>query len=502
MRRRSCLPLLASPVVALGCATTSPPRDPAFLVYTSKDGELSTHVVHVDRPGVDHLAGIWVYDPAHQPPWLGAAGGPDACACPEVCGEASRPFQRPDAVHSGNDTCDDPVFQSFVGGTLFGAAETHSDTCMTGLNLYGGEVVEVDLLPAKWRPDAMSGPAEWCVEGGTAGEVPEPEGVCTLSGGRWLDGDEGECGVCRESYNDDTPYLRRGLLTTVSEIWSGASAEPEAQLVGQIAVTPQRCPSPEEPCGELGAFAAAFALPPDEDAPPYTPPGEPAFWVANDGRVALAVDPKATGVGADPLTVWTLSAEPRAVDVSPEGVIGVRYHADVTALLDRVCAVVCSPRWCEATFPERQCPEVLDDDQRDCTYGVERDEDDADSADDDNAADDDSADDGDPGVPPRPTTPPSGPTTAPDPRSASELGNACFAHLKAGDLATAERECALALERADNDRTRGAVLFNLGLLAEKRGDAASARTYYQRSLTARPNDTVRKRLEALGPARL
>jgi hypothetical protein len=55
----------------------------------------------------------------------------------------------------------------------------------------------------------------------------------------------------------------------------------------------------------------------------------------------------------------------------------------------------------------------------------------------------------------------------------------------------------LALSYADDPNKRGMLLYNLGRIAEARGQATQAIDHYQASLAARPNDTVAKQLETV-----
>ncbi len=73
----------------------------------------------------------------------------------------------------------------------------------------------------------------------------------------------------------------------------------------------------------------------------------------------------------------------------------------------------------------------------------------------------------------------------------SEHGWAAF---RAGELDTAKASTNKALEFATKERARASMLYNLGRIAEKRGDLNDAAGYYEQSLRYRPNKTVKKRL--------
>jgi tetratricopeptide (TPR) repeat protein len=82
-----------------------------------------------------------------------------------------------------------------------------------------------------------------------------------------------------------------------------------------------------------------------------------------------------------------------------------------------------------------------------------------------------------------------------DPRLLVELGWAAFL---AGDLQRAEAATAQGLPGARGKPSEGAALYNLGRIAEQRGDKDEAARRYRESLSARPNAAVEKRLSALG----
>lgn len=82
--------------------------------------------------------------------------------------------------------------------------------------------------------------------------------------------------------------------------------------------------------------------------------------------------------------------------------------------------------------------------------------------------------------------------------TAQQFGERCWAELGAGRLEEAERLCRCGLTLQPSSRVRGALLYNLGRIAEQRGDVHSAAARYRESLEARgENAEVRRRLEAL-----
>ncbi len=72
----------------------------------------------------------------------------------------------------------------------------------------------------------------------------------------------------------------------------------------------------------------------------------------------------------------------------------------------------------------------------------------------------------------------------------------CYQHLRAGALPYARAACNKALEMNPPDaETKGAILFNAGLVEHKGGDPVAACDLLRRSLAARPNDGVKKKVD-------
>ncbi|MCA9711549.1 MAG: tetratricopeptide repeat protein, partial [Myxococcales bacterium] len=83
-------------------------------------------------------------------------------------------------------------------------------------------------------------------------------------------------------------------------------------------------------------------------------------------------------------------------------------------------------------------------------------------------------------------------------RSARAWGNDCVARLRIGHWASAEASCLEGLTIATEAKTKGALLYNLGRIAEAQGAQAQALEHYRSSLAARPDDrTVKRRLAKL-----
>jgi tetratricopeptide (TPR) repeat protein len=79
-----------------------------------------------------------------------------------------------------------------------------------------------------------------------------------------------------------------------------------------------------------------------------------------------------------------------------------------------------------------------------------------------------------------------------------ELGNTCFMYIGIEQWRDAEQACLRGLSVADEPSTRGAILYNLGLIAEAEGAREQAGLYYRESLAVRPrNRAVERRLAKL-----
>ena len=90
-----------------------------------------------------------------------------------------------------------------------------------------------------------------------------------------------------------------------------------------------------------------------------------------------------------------------------------------------------------------------------------------------------------------------------DAAAAASLCNSGWAAYRAGDLTGARVSVDRALQTLTQAsdpsglRSLGACLYNRGRIAQTAGEREAARTFYQRSLAARPNATVQARLESL-----
>ncbi len=84
-----------------------------------------------------------------------------------------------------------------------------------------------------------------------------------------------------------------------------------------------------------------------------------------------------------------------------------------------------------------------------------------------------------------------------DSASARAWSGRGYAKLLAGDLQGAEADLREALKHDASAKFQAAVSFNLGEVAERRGDRAAAVRHYERALELAPSDAARRRLEAL-----
>ncbi len=85
-------------------------------------------------------------------------------------------------------------------------------------------------------------------------------------------------------------------------------------------------------------------------------------------------------------------------------------------------------------------------------------------------------------------------SAAADPADARPVAEIGFAAYEAGDLDRADQANDKALPLTANSIMRAQILFNEGLVAEKRGDKSKAAARYRASLALRANDAVKKHL--------
>lgn len=86
-----------------------------------------------------------------------------------------------------------------------------------------------------------------------------------------------------------------------------------------------------------------------------------------------------------------------------------------------------------------------------------------------------------------------------NPGSSTAACEAGYAALRLGKLDRAQRDLELGLQLVQQPNKEAACRYNLGLVAEKRGDPERAIEHYKVSLTLRDNATVRAKLAKLAP---
>ena len=84
-----------------------------------------------------------------------------------------------------------------------------------------------------------------------------------------------------------------------------------------------------------------------------------------------------------------------------------------------------------------------------------------------------------------------------DERHANMLANDAFQTLKGGDAKRSKSMSLAALKMTNDDKLRGAILYNIGRAHEAERELDEAIKTYQRSLQLRPNRTTQKRLRSL-----
>jgi hypothetical protein len=235
-----------------------------------------------------------------------------------------------------------------------------------------------------------------------------------------------ECENDCEDYCEPQSYLlRRGDLWGIGDdIAFGGGT----RLYWKRTARPESCPSVNDPCGDPQPFRAKARL--DRK--------RREFWIATDGQFALTAD------GHD-YALWRADGD-TAIEFELPGihastdVIGVRAHADVgrlRALIGKHTTLGLMTRaHATTTMPPSACLDLV-------------------------------------GLPQPGTT-------------ARELGNTCFIYIGIQQWTDAEKACLQGLALADEPETRGAILFNLGSIAEAQGAIEQAALYYRESLEARP----------------
>jgi len=392
--------------------------------------------------------------------------GGSACAS----GEDDANDDAYDAIY-GNDDDDEgecegaggPIV-TIVGGVAF-AAEQYTSQCFN--NVYNIDLVSRALTRATWAPPPMPARGVTCLSNFPGATVttavpgwPDIRALTTLACTRgahgWSTTDEDlDCSDCRGPMGElIVPRITHGVLRLLAA--HGTDDGMDDLWLADRPLSRADCPSHADPCGDAAAFPAIA----DADD----------FWVATDGSAAMASR-------GDTLEIFTAgsSSATRSIRIPSRAsdVVGVRFHHDASLLAERIDhpPVAHHDRACPtAPAPAVATPPAA------CDIGQHRS---AGGACETIALADEDID-------------------FVDTHAGADWGNRCVLHTRAGELDAAEAACARGLAAAERDTTRGALYYNLGRIAERRGDAPSARARYQRSLTLRPgNATVQAALDAL-----
>jgi hypothetical protein len=374
----------------------------------------------------------------------------DAVSCPCYVD----PGELPDRSIDEDDPCaaydtpiEPPSYVSFVGGVLYAFGGVWDNEGCSGVRIVDSYGSTRSLVPGV--PPATIAPTRACYEGLFDGDgdarVVLADARCAPGSANAGDAAEeaGEeedafdsCSNCAERAGDEAGalYLDRGQLVSVG---TNASVFWSLTFVDVAPLTHDNCPGPNDPCGDPSAFAGIDTY--------------DAFWVASDGSAALV------GRGGQ-AWIWPRGSSPVPIDTSVEGVLGVRFHADVRALLGATSIAV----------PTFEGADVASH----CTQP-----DGTDVATPPLAAEDE---------------------TFADTHGGRDWGNRCFAHVREGRAADARAACEAGLAIATDPSVVGALLYSLGRARELEGDVGAAIDAYERSLAVRPdNGAVRARLDAL-----
>jgi hypothetical protein len=363
------------------------------------------------------------------------------CRCRVVAQPSRSADDEYDDDDDHDDLCDEedlsiePV--SLFGGQLYEYGSWWNGAC-SGLNIYDAVAYTHELVDGLREIDDSDAQTLACSSSVSfGGDVPAPWPIDFEQFGCSIDGPHDD--------DDDDCWVCHDMaeeaevfLLRRGQIWrvrDNVSGVGGGRWIAAMPARPTLCPSVHDPCGDPRAFAGLIDL-----------EANPEFWIANSGAAALTANGHA-------YTLWRL-AEAAPVHVELPGIdathdlLGVRFHDDLGPLLDRLGAEfeppAVDPRTCQMPPLAREDREFVDT------------------------------------------------------RGGRGWGNRCFAHIQAQRWTDAEAACRHGLEQADDPAVRGALLYNLGRVAEGREAYEYAIELYRESLELRPgNATVQARLDEL-----
>lgn len=461
-------PVRVVPVEGERAPRIAEPPTPGFVLYTIDE----TIIVPADGSTRVRGPGLWVQDDRQQPPKLGHTIvltdtivnelELPSCECvigPDACERGSVRTQTLDAstgTLSGDRGCacvraaEGAGFPPFVDedGHRYAACESGSEqrfAALVGgaLNVHGWDwngacFNSLSIYDAdSWRVPLVDDPPE--IDPSTMGRA-----TCWDYGPAFVApvwppgvGAEARLDSCDAYYESEVFMLRRGNLWSVRDDISGVHG---TRQLRHRPARPDSCPTVNDPCGDPAPFEERAGL----------RQRRREYWVATDGSVSL------TAVG-DRYSLWSFDEESpiefqlAGIDATGD-LLGVRYHAD-TRPLQRFIEGPPVPELSDAEV-EVSSDECRARHRRYASRHVGWDG---------------------------------------KPRTATAWGNDCFERLRIRHWHSAEASCLEGLAVAEDPRTRGALLYNLGRIAEAQGATAQAITRYRDSLAARPGSRAAMR---------
>lgn len=334
----------------------------------------------------------------------------------------------------------DKAIVSLVGGLLYSIGWDWNGACGDSLSVYDAMNYDLalvaDPLPPELTSDGMRLVGCYAMDAAVI-EWPWPVG----RGGEKMEPDDCELD------ESDIFMIRRGQLWNVRDSMGHAGGW---RSFHQRPARPDDCPTINDACGDPEPFRTVAKL---DDR-------KREHWIATDGSMAVTAVKQA-------YSLWKRDAatpiehELPGVDATRD-LLGVRAHADVGRL-----RTVIAGHSTLGTRSSRRSPETIETDQCHELYQAEE------------------------------AAKPGPPIEIPK-RSAHAWGEDCYSSLRAEQWNWAEKSCLRGLAVATEAGTKGALLYNLGRIAEAQHAIPQAMEHYRDSLAARPgNATVKQRLAKL-----